>query len=1091
MKTSLALVLFASFLITMLSLEIPSEDSFKTLLVSYNPTPFKLEGTSKAAYFTFDNTISANGDIAIYFAKGNGFTVEVLFFEKYADITLNAEKTEYLGYKKNIVLNNEKEFVFPKEEVSSTKYYIIIRDRNDYFYSDYITIFNENDVATLESNTPFQIKKFYSGKLYSFEFSGKAGEEINLNVVNSDARYTQSIKVKTEDGTEVISETTESSFSKSISCTSDTKYIMEFKSTYTPAEGEVEKKNIIIYKSNSKLTYLKENTINSVSLINNQKLNFVKDITDYIDNEESVVTYFIDYTMKDMINIKCAVLPIENKEEEIIKYLPKTLSSDCLIEPAGDSDTYSHLYFRKPQGIVDPKKLFLLIVADVNTSNTFIIPKKFNIALSKRTETIDISTLKEGENRFSLTLENYVPYIYKITIPTSFSSNYLIFNEAFRITQFIKGNLINGDTIKSINTVRKDRRLFAFNKDATYKTLIIKIFGSVQQSNLHIVKLEQPLTLLSDFDDTKRPDNIFSFDMVNCKNSAYIVGNYESVSSSIMFQETFYGQFQVYYKKAIDVALGLSESVLPNVNDTKLADITTLDTELDLIYVKCTSPGRMDLHLFDSTTPNEFTENGRTDLYITEGNDVEITMPKTVLGKKMYVEAMSPFKVEKIAVTVDGTEHLLTETSPFSAFEVTMPSTATEEVKALISTEKNTILRIRLSTESTEKVFKQITADESSVSSQYAFIKLDTSSEYTQLDVILQGIKNNFYYEITRLTTVDPNYINLPQYSGAKDNLVDVTKVGNTKTFSFTNPKGKYQTKENYYLIIQLVDGNLNAITSYNIKYEYKNKIPTEKYEKIEPSSLAALTPKKTLELNTNQEEDIVYFAAKCGKTPKSINVNYYSDNLDEIVLNNRYSTGILKNTYLPTQITPVYTEEAEDKSGILFSFVTKAASTAFYPDAITQFNSDISLTVAYDKGIFSWKQINQAEEYYIYILNKTSSEDLTNICYLNSAKPNGTTKDTSYNFTTPGNYSVNVIAKVKNTVSFNVIYQGMEEVKIEGSTNPPKDYTWLWITLSIIVVLLLIAAVFICMRKRKLSHVQLPNSDQPLVGNGSDQIIV
>ena len=46
MKTSLVFVLFISFLITMLSLEVPSKESFNTSLVSYNPTPFKLEGDS-------------------------------------------------------------------------------------------------------------------------------------------------------------------------------------------------------------------------------------------------------------------------------------------------------------------------------------------------------------------------------------------------------------------------------------------------------------------------------------------------------------------------------------------------------------------------------------------------------------------------------------------------------------------------------------------------------------------------------------------------------------------------------------------------------------------------------------------------------------------------------------------------------------------------------------------------------------------------------------------------------------------------------------------------------------------------------------
>ena len=1078
----ISLVLLASFLITILSLDVPPESSFNTTLLSHIATPFKLEGTSKAAYFTFDNTKSPSGDIALYFAKGNGFTVEVLLFSSYADIAVSG--AEYTGYKKKILLQDEKEFLFEKANTAQTKYYIIIRDRNNYFYSDYITIFNENDVAVLESNSPFQIRKFYSGKKYYFEFSGKAGETISINVVNSAQKFAHSVKVTSADGTVAI-DTKESSFSQSIDCKSDTKYTMEVQSTYA-IEGEAEKKNIIIYRMTGKVNYMKENEINSVTLINNKQLIYAKDINDYNNNEESAITYFIDYTMKENINIKCDVKAVENSEDAIINSLPTT--NNCLHEYAGDSDTYSHFYFKKPsiKPFNDTLRYFVIIVADVDTKNQFILPKNFNIALSPRTQSIDINTLNIGDNRFNLTLVNYVPYFYKLTIPTAYTANYLIFNEAFRITNFIKGDIMaEGQTI---NTDRTNRRLFAFNQDTLkgYSTLIIKIFGSVQHSFLHIVKKEEPITLLSDFADLTRPNDIFSFDMANCKSGAYIVGNYETVTTSIMVQDTFYGNFQVYYKKAIDVALKLEDSVLPTVNDAKIDNILTLDTELDLIYVTCTSPGRMDLHIINSTSPNEFKENSRNDIYLIEGNDVEIALPKDVIGKKVYIEAMSPFEVDKIFVTFNGKENSITKDIPFIAFEIEPTST---DQKILVGATQNAILRIRLSTNT--NTFSEISADASDVNYQFAYIKFDTSSEYTQLDVHIKGITNSFYYEIAHLTTTDPKYISLPQYSGAKDNYVDATKLTDaTKTFSFTNPNGKYKAQKNYYLIIQLVNSNLNEIGKYSIQYEYKNKIPTETYDKIEPLSSTSLPPKKTFELSKDEQEDIVYVATKCGKTPKSLNINYYNDNLAQIDLTNTYTAGIIKNTYLPTQITPVYTEETETNSGIFFSFVTKSSKDAFYPNGITQYNADMSLTVGYDNATISWTKINQAEEYYIYILNKTSHDELNNLCYIYSLTPNATINENSYNFTTPGNYSVNIIAKVKNKVSFIVLYKGIDEIQIGGSTTEPHNYTWLWITLSIIVALLLIASIFICMKKRKLAHVQLPNGDQPLMG-GSDQIIV
>ena len=133
-----------------------------------------------------------------------------------------------------------------------------------------------------------------------------------------------------------------------------------------------------------------------------------------------------------------------------------------------DSDTYSHIYFKKPAGkpTNETQRYFVFIVAEVDTKNQFILPKNFNIALSNRTQIIDINTLNIGDNRLNLTLENYVPYFYKLIIPTTYDANYLIFNEAFRITHFIKGDILSGVDGKSINTERKNRRLFAFNQDS-------------------------------------------------------------------------------------------------------------------------------------------------------------------------------------------------------------------------------------------------------------------------------------------------------------------------------------------------------------------------------------------------------------------------------------------------------------------------------------------------------------------------------------------------------------------------------------------------------------------------------------------------
>ena len=169
MKTLLKFINIFLLISISFCIYVPNEDfqEIKTLV----KTEFNIN-KSKEAYFKY-KLVDTHESIGLQFLVANLYTVEVLIY-KSEDL-----QEPFISY------NMAKE---PFKEVDVTDFgeyaYIVIKETFEYYYQDYITIFNPSEVIELKSGEPLVINKFLSNGKYEMTFSPKVKSALLYNTNN-------------------------------------------------------------------------------------------------------------------------------------------------------------------------------------------------------------------------------------------------------------------------------------------------------------------------------------------------------------------------------------------------------------------------------------------------------------------------------------------------------------------------------------------------------------------------------------------------------------------------------------------------------------------------------------------------------------------------------------------------------------------------------------------------------------------------------------------------------------------------------------------------------------------------------------------
>jgi hypothetical protein len=138
---------------------------------SYGQTEFNVN-ENQVAYFKY-KLGKTKGPIGLYFHIANLYTVEVSVYK-------NIEEEPILTY-----FLAEKQF----NEFDSSSFddyaYIIIKETYKYYYKDYLTVYDPNEIVTLKPNEPFIINKFLSNNKFQMEFTSSENVTLVYNTFNT------------------------------------------------------------------------------------------------------------------------------------------------------------------------------------------------------------------------------------------------------------------------------------------------------------------------------------------------------------------------------------------------------------------------------------------------------------------------------------------------------------------------------------------------------------------------------------------------------------------------------------------------------------------------------------------------------------------------------------------------------------------------------------------------------------------------------------------------------------------------------------------------------------------------------------------
>jgi hypothetical protein len=145
----------------------------------------------KEVYFKYKLN-DTKGSIAIQFLLANLYTIEVLIYK-------TSEDTEpFMNY------TMAKE---PFKEIDVTDFgeyvYIVIRETFQYYYKDYITIYNPSEIIDLKSGEPLVINKFLSNGKYEMTFSSELNSTLLYNTYNT-ISSNRTITITTDNDTHII-----------------------------------------------------------------------------------------------------------------------------------------------------------------------------------------------------------------------------------------------------------------------------------------------------------------------------------------------------------------------------------------------------------------------------------------------------------------------------------------------------------------------------------------------------------------------------------------------------------------------------------------------------------------------------------------------------------------------------------------------------------------------------------------------------------------------------------------------------------------------------------------------------------------------
>lgn len=1089
---------------------VPQETEF-ILLKSREIVQFQLNKTNSEIYYSFQNNFEES-DIVINLKVGKGFTTYCYIYDSYNNIKINS-KGKYIDPTKEVVLSDNYIILKSSElEIKKTKYYFIIKDIFNSYNKEYISVFNEQDEINLVKEKFVMMEKFYSKNKYYFSFSHTKNEIVTLDLNINDTDFYQNVSIYKKPNKELIYKGEKNKGEIKLNEERDIEgdYIVEIESQEKPYIDI--KSSIILHKDEVFVKELKYGSPLSFAYTGNKIFNLYVDINEYNLNDENIITFKFGNQVFDrnlLSHCYAKVINFESYDDsKFLSNMPtKEEENEAVFSRlSGTTDLYQ-LYFQNTKQKEENKISFLLIhlsiKIDEHDIDEYISPEEFSVYLSRKSITINLAEYKNSNKILNkeIKLENYVSQIYKVILPKiEEDSNKLsyIFYTSNNIQLVYNYSMLTNNHLyerpKMIHVLSSDDNEYDFTK-----CLYIKLFGfSNEKVNFKIESTEYLINYV--FTDS-RSTKTYNSKITDCSKPFYYIGDYSlNAKKGYLYQETFYGKINTYYKSIINSD---DNSILINENPKYLIEdnLIIFESSLDIVEFKCEVPGLFQIHFID---------------------DIDSDNRQINLLSKVYtfLPRMTDFTISPVINTPQEDIN----------FEIYNPNGA----KIKINDGKN-ITYI----DSNNKYYQIKYKNDSEV--PYLFTVL--SNKDTVISISLSN-KNNFAIVDTEYSRIGANYsqviVKLLQKENCESINIEISKVYYGYNYSFFKGNVDYaaslvESESDYieidrsyriniyipnpYLGEEIKDENISYYFMFyiedhekiqkDVKLTYNEKKEYEIINKEIPKIIFKENEKYQLPTFEENSTDINILYQSCGNSLKQINIYNYEDQIKTIE-NNKIESIYQHDSFeiynnlsnLSYRLDILFNESQKDIDPFLNGAVIGITEQNITDEDIEKY-SNMTLNITQNGRRVEWEPIENISQYDVYVLNENNTyvPSLKNPCLLQSFKnqnPHIKINDTNYKedyyikyYTSNTNFiTLNEKGRYYVTVSANIIGQTpliyVYEKTIFDSSVIPKDSeepldteTKIFMAISIPLIFILVLIILIVLTKCNKNPIIEPESSK------------
>ena len=982
------LKLLLVFLIISLSKQaVPPETDFKTL-ASRELSYFELTKEKSEAYFSFQNDF-ADSDLVVNFKIGKGFTSYCYIYDSYDKIKQDGQG-QYTNALKDFQIT-ENTFVLKNTEltIKKTKYYIVIKDIINSYNKDYISIFSENDTIVLANEQYVEFNQFFSKNIFLLKITPKKNEVATLQLNMDSTDFSQIITIN-NDANEIIyigeinrGEIKFNEDSESASATY-TVLIESLEEPYTKI-----KSSFVLHLEEKKAKELKYDTALSFTYNGNKVFPFYLDLSQYDLNEENILTFKFGKQIKErnlLAHCYAKAINLEsNDDNKLIANMPANEEENeaAFSLLTGTEDIYQ-LYFKNTKEKVENRTTYLLVhlVIKINEYDTseFLYPEEFNVYLSNKAEKIDLKQYKDLSKVIynkNIKLKNYVPKLYQIILPLD--QQILPLSFVFYTSESIQ-TIYNTSMLSSQHSHEKNRMLYALsptqNEYEYTKILYIKLYSlTLNEINF---KIESTESMVYYIHNDERKIKTFSNKLTDCSKSFYYLGDYGNLAiKGYFYQETLYGNINTYYKGKVSSD---DQSILIHHDSKYLKDsFFSLDTNIDIVELKCNSPGFYQAHLVDNADKRDINLYSKTYNYIPSKKNFIVNPKLSPNDEDINLEIYTP--TGKNLKINDG-EKTITLDKDHKYYQNKYKSSSLVPNSFTLLSDEDNIISITLTN---KKPFIIVDGDKADIDyDSQIIIKIPQKEDYSSMNVEITRIYHGFSYSLFKGNAEYAGKLIESEYDYIKADRSHKIKMKISNPYLIKKNKISNDENDIYYLMYSIDDPEhiqKEAKLSYN---------SIEHHDKINPEEVKII--KDEVEVYDLPTSDINIIYQSCQSSLKEIFIKDIGENIiQEIAMNNdsiKYNFNKVYNYKSDSNINLKFKEKEilpELKGGIIS--ITEKEVTQDRIDYYTNLKLDIKI----EDGQLRWNSIDQMKIYDVYVLGQNNSyiQYLPNPCLLEIFKNN------------------------------------------------------------------------------------------------------